>query len=122
MKIDEARLKDLEREQVQLSREVIAYDVRQNYDLVAGVDVAYTKGSAYGACVVMDKDFKVIESSLSHTRLNFPYIPGFFSYREVEPSLSAVESISEFDVLMVNGHGIAHPRKFGLASHIGLIL
>jgi deoxyribonuclease V len=96
--------------------------VRENYSLVAGVNVAYSNDYAYGACVIMDQDYNVIESSESCTRLAFPYIPGFFSYRELEPALNAVKRISKFDVLLVNGHGIAHPRKLGLASHLGLIL
>jgi deoxyribonuclease V len=120
--LDKFSVKELEREQARLSCQVITQDMNENYDLVAGVDVAYKKGSAYGVCVVISQDFQNIEVSKSHTRVSFPYVPGFFSYRELEPALKAVKSIPEFDVLMVNGHGIAHPRKFGLASHLGLII
>jgi len=120
--LDKFSLKELEREQAKLSHQVITQDIKKNHNLVAGVDVAYKKESAYGVCVVISQDFQNIEVSKSHTRVNFPYVPGFFSYRELEPALKAVKSISEFDILMVNGHGIAHPRKFGLASHLGLII
>lgn len=107
-------------EQIKLSRTVILEDAGDCWDLVAGVDVAYGENVAVGAGVVMNPDFEVLETATSSTPVGFPYIPGFFSLRELNPALSALSSLSCFDLVMVNGHGRAHPRKFGLASHLGV--
>jgi len=91
-------------------------------ELVAGVDVSYVGGVAFSAAVVMDESLDVLEVSTAETRVEFPYVPGFFSYRELRPAMKALHGLSGYDVLMVNGHGLAHPRGFGLASHIGVEL
>lgn len=54
---------------------------------------------------------------------NFPYVPGYLSFREIPPLISIFEELDEdMDVILCDGHGIAHPRKFGIACHIGVIL
>lgn len=70
----------------------------------------------------MDNDFNLLEISTEKMHVDFPYTPGFLSYTELPPAMKAVQGLSEYDVLMVNGHGLAHPRGFGLASHLGLKL
>ena len=70
----------------------------------------------------MDSDLEVIDSASTVIPVSFPYIPGYLMFRET-PAIEAIaEHVSGFDVLMVNGHGIAHPRGCGLASHVGLKL
>jgi deoxyribonuclease V len=66
---------------------------------------------------------EVIETRTAVTRLIFPYIPGLLSFREI-PSLAAClgKVESKVDVVICDGHGIAHPRGFGLASHLGVLL
>jgi len=92
--------------------------------LVAGVDVSYRGRRAYGACVVWSiREDRVVESSSSEVEVNFPYIPTYLSFREAPAMLEAVEPLlGRFDILMVNGHGIAHPRRCGIASHVGVLL
>jgi len=90
--------------------------------LVAGVDAAYSRESGYAACVVIDSDLEVVETGSAEVEASFPYIPGYLSYREAPVVRAAVEEVSGFDVLLVNGHGVAHPRGYGLASHVGLAL
>ncbi len=107
-------------EQEELSALVEVVELEQEAELVAGVDVSYVGGVAYSAAVVMDECLDVVEVSTAETRVEFPYVPGFFSYRELRPALKALQGLSGYDVLMVNGHGLAHPRGFGLASHIGI--
>ena len=107
-------------EQMELSALVEAVELEQEAELVAGVDVSYVGGAAYSAAVVMDECLDVVEVSAAETRVEFPYVPGFFSYRELRPALKALQGLSGYDVAMVNGHGLAHPRGFGLASHIGV--
>lgn len=114
------QLNRLALEQVELSELVEAAELEHEVELVAGVDVSYVGGAAYSAAVVMDMCLDVLEVSTAETRVTFPYVPGFFSYRELRPALKALGGLSGYDVLMVNGHGLAHPRGFGLASHVGV--
>ena len=88
--------------------------------LIAGVDASYKGDTEYAACVVMNRDLEIVDSASTAVDVRFPYIPGYLSFREAPGLLSAVNKVSEFDVLMVNGHGVAHPRGCGLASWIGL--
>lgn len=105
---------------MELSQMVEAVELEHDAELVAGVDVSYVGGAAYSAAVVMDESLDVLEVSTAETRVDFPYVPGFFSYRELRPAMKALQGLSDYDVLMVNGHGLAHLRGFGLASHIGV--
>ncbi len=113
-------LNRLASEQKELSALVEAVELEHEAELLAGVDVSYVGGVAYSAAVVMDECLEVIEVSTAETLVEFPYVSGFFSYRELRPALKALQGLSHYDVLMVNGHGLAHPRGFGLASHIGV--
>jgi deoxyinosine 3'endonuclease (endonuclease V) len=116
------RLGLLALEQIELSEMVEAVELEHEAELVAGVDVSYVGGVAFSAAVVMDESLEVLELSTAETRVEFPYVPGFFSYRELRPAVNALQGLSGYDVLMVNGHGLAHLRGFGLASHIGVEL
>jgi len=101
---------------------VIQEDLFNSVKRVAGVDVAYDGDDAYAACVVLNEDVRVAEVGCFRSKAAFPYIPSYLSFREAEPAIGAAREISGFDVLLVNGHGVAHPRGCGLASQIGLIL
>jgi deoxyribonuclease V len=111
-----------EEEQLAGSLEVIAEGPDEGFELVAGVDVSYREGVAYAAAVVLDEELSLVETANAQCVAEFPYVPGFLSYRELKPARLAVERLTDYDVLMVNGHGLAHPRGFGLASHLGLTL
>lgn len=104
------------------SRLVIQEDLFGSANRVAGVDVAYEGDDAYAVCVVMDQGMRVTEVGHFKSREVFPYIPSYLSFREAQPAIGAARKVSGFDVLLVNGHGVAHPRGCGLASQIGLIL
>ncbi|MFC2016222.1 deoxyribonuclease V [Chloroflexota bacterium] len=93
---------------------------------IAGVDIAVGKaqGMAAGAAVVLSyPELRVLETKVVQGRLDFPYIPGLLSFRESPLTLAACESLSITpDLVLVDGQGVAHPRRFGLASHLGLFL
>lgn len=91
---------------------------------VAGVDVAYKGGLGYGAAVVVDlRDLSVVDAGVSVVRVSVPYMPGLLAFREVGPMVSALTRLRvRPDVVMVNGHGLAHPRGFGVATHLGVVL
>ena len=93
---------------------------------IAGVDISAGKaqGMATGAVVVLSyPELAVVEVKIVQGRLDFPYVPGLLSFRESPLTLATCESLSITpDLFLVDGQGIAHPRRFGLASHLGLFL
>ena len=93
---------------------------------IAGVDIAVgrAQGMATGAVVVLSyPELRLVETRVVNGRLDFPYIPGLLSFRESPLTLAACERLSITpDLILVDGQGIAHPRRMGLASHLGLFL
>lgn len=93
---------------------------------IAGVDVsvARAEGMATGAVVVLEyPEFNVVETKVIRGRIDFPYIPGLLSFREAPVILAACEELTiSPDLVLVDGQGVAHPRRLGLASHLGLFL
>ena len=90
--------------------------------LVAGVDVSEKDGRARGAVVVFEAG-RVIEEATSDLPLSFPYIPGLLSFRELPPLLAAWKRLkARPDLVIVDGAGYAHPRRFGLACHFGVLV
>lgn len=93
---------------------------------VAGADVSFSKYSddIYAAVVVLNyPELKVIERKTAMAKATFPYIPGFLTFREGPALVAAFLKIRvEPDVIIFDGQGIAHPRGFGIASHMGVLL
>lgn len=91
----------------------------------AGLDVAYDESSdeLVAAVVVLDVPaLSVVDSAVIRGRAEFPYVPGLFAFREAPPLLEALQELSVVpDVLVCDGQGIAHPRRFGLACHLGVL-
>ncbi len=113
--------------QRELARRVVLKDeVPQPPVRVAGVDVSYEKhGDQFFAAVVVLSwpELQVIETASASARVDFPYIPGLLSFRELPVLLQAFAGLQAApDLIMVDGQGIAHPRRFGIASHLGLWL
>jgi deoxyribonuclease V len=111
--------------QLHLSEKVIQEDkLPSRIRYVAGVDVAYTKSQSIGAVAVLDYDtLKPVETKTAYVTTRVPYIPTYLSFREVPPVVSAIGKLAtKPDVYLVDGHGLAHPRRLGFASHLGLAL
>ena len=91
---------------------------------VAGADGAYTEKSAAAAVAVVDyHSLEPVEIATAKVRVTFPYIPGLLAFREAPVVVRALRKLRVTpDVCIVDGHGIAHPRKFGLACCIGLMM
>ncbi len=119
--MDLARLKE---EQLRLSRKVLLADDKKKYRTVAGVDLACTGNTLICAIVVMDIDsLRVREVKHASGRAPAPYVPGFLGYREAGLAVETYHMLElDPDVLMVDGNGILHPRRIGLASHFGLLI
>jgi deoxyribonuclease V len=91
---------------------------------IAGVDSHYRNGMVLAAVVVLKlPNLEWVEDATAVRRATFPYIPGLLSFREGPVILEAFNALTSTpDVLIFDGQGIAHPRRFGIASHIGLLL
>ena len=100
-------------------------DEFEKLDLIAGVDVGYdiARNLAHASIVTMHADeLKPIEQVRAYVPAEFPYVPGLLAFREIPAILAALAKLqSTPDVLMVDGHGIAHPKRMGIAAHLGLI-
>lgn len=102
---------------------------RQHPQLVAGVDVSVTgprwrEATSKAAVVVFDyatlEPLEVVTASMPSP---FPYVPGLLSFREIPVLLTAFQQLTrEVDLVMVDGHGYVHPRRLGIAAHLGLVL
>ena len=94
--------------------------------LVAGVDISSnnSQGTARGAVVVLSyPELNIVEIKTAEAKPVIPYIPGLLSFRECPVILAACEKLYNTpDLVLVDGQGIAHPRRLGLASHLGLFL
>jgi deoxyribonuclease V len=111
--------------QKKLSGQVIRKSTIRQTDVVsvAGVDTWYHDDIAYAAAVTLNvADLTTLEYAQAKRSVAFPYVPGLLSFREGPVILEALRKIkSAPDLLIVDGHGIAHPRRFGIACHIGLL-
>ncbi|RMH37774.1 MAG: deoxyribonuclease V [Nitrospirae bacterium] len=112
--------------QEELRHFVIPIGTLSQLHLVAGADVAYDRPSCRmfaGIVVLQLPDFQIVETRMAVRQTTFPYIPGLLSFRETPALLAAWKQVSHTpDVLFIDGHGLSHPRRFGLACHVGVLI
>lgn len=112
--------------QLKLAAKVSRTSEGLNPRFIAGMDISAPKadGIARAAVVILEyPELRVVEIKVASGRLSFPYIPGLLSFREAPLTLEACERLNlSPDLIIVDGQGILHPRRFGLASHLGLLL
>ncbi|RPH21252.1 deoxyribonuclease V [Buttiauxella warmboldiae] len=121
-------LTSLRKQQIELASQVCRED-RLEQDpprLIAGADVGFEQGGEVTrAAIVLLKypSLELVEHQVARIATTMPYIPGFLSFREYPALLAAWELLSQQpDLLFVDGHGISHPRRLGVASHFGLLV
>ena len=117
--------KELVKIQEDLAKKVITRDEFSEIRLIGGVDQAFPEEDIVRSCaVVFDfENLKLVEKSLAEEKIDFPYVSGFLSFREGPSIIKAFKELrSKPDVLLVDGNGILHPRRIGLASHVGILL
>lgn len=92
---------------------------------VAGIDVGFENAGKITRAAVVILDFntlELIDSAIAKVVTSFPYVPGYLSFRELPAVLKAFENISvDPDIILCDGQGIAHPRRLGIASHLGVL-
>ncbi len=112
--------------QEQLRGEIITSDQLGTVQYVAGVDMGFEADgtiSRAAVAVLSFPDLQLQESAIARRPTSFPYVPGFLSFREIPAVLDALEKINTVpDLILCDGQGIAHPRRFGIACHLGLLI
>jgi deoxyribonuclease V len=112
--------------QRQLRERVVLQPLPGDVKLVAGADISFNKFSdvVYAGIVVLRlPELEVVATSGVVTTTKFPYVPGLLSFRESPALLEAWAKLdARPDVLVLDGQGLAHPRRFGIACHVGLLL
>jgi len=103
---------------------VIASSRLNKVRYVAGIDIGFEnqgKVTRAAIAVLSFPDLELVEQQVVRDKTRFPYVPGYLSFREVPAALKAFEKLSITpDLLLCDGQGLAHPRRFGLACHLGL--
>ncbi len=93
----------------------------EEVEVAAGVDVSYGEDYAVGACVSLNSKLEILEVRLEKFIPQIPYVPTYLAFRELR-GMYPPSRLCDLDVIFVDGHGLAHPRRFGEASHLGIIL
>ncbi len=110
--------------QKRLAGKVRFVPLKRHPKLIAGIDCTFSKdGKKIIAAVVVLKlpDFTSVETASALRKVTFPYIPGLLSFREAPACIAAVKKLkTRPDLFIIDGQGIAHPRRLGLAAHLGL--
>lgn len=117
-------LRELKREQYKLAQRVILKDDFREIKTIGGVDCAQINNKIVAIAVVLEfPSLNVLEIKTAKLNDPLPYVPGFLAYREMPAIIEAFNRLEqEPDILLVDGTGILHPRKVGMASHLGLAL
>jgi deoxyribonuclease V len=119
-------IEDAKAIQLELRSQVIIEDRLDTVNYVAGVDVGFENNYAISKAAVAVLSFpelQLVETAIAKIPTTFPYIPGFLSFREIPAILKALEQITTIpDLILCDGQGLAHPRRFGIACHLGVIL
>jgi deoxyribonuclease V len=112
--------------QEKLSQQVIVSDGLGEVKYVAGVDVGFEDNYAISkaaVAVLSYPELELIETAIARIPTAFPYVPGYLSFREIPVILAALPQLNTTpDLILCDGQGIAHPRRLGLASHLGVLL
>lgn len=124
--LTEQELLAIKQQQLHLREFVITQDALPSIvQTVAGVDVAYAKeeNRLVAAVAVLDaQSLELMQVASFQGEATFPYIPGLFSFRELPAVLGALEKLVTLpDLIVCDGQGLAHPRRFGLACHLGVV-
>ena len=109
-----------------LRTQVVTKDCLGKVKYVAGVDVGFKENYAItqaAVAVLSYRDLQIVDRAIGRTPTTFPYVPGYLSFREIPAILAVLPKLTIIpDVILCDGQGLAHPRRLGLACHLGVIL
>jgi deoxyribonuclease V len=112
--------------QKELASRVVKTGTVDSARYIAGVDVSFPSKGDIGIAAVVILEYpglNVVEVSRECGKVTFPYIPGLLSFREIPLIIKAIQCLQNYpDLIIVDGHGLAHPRRMGIACHLGLYL
>jgi deoxyribonuclease V len=110
--------------QLRLKRKITLIPVKKAPGFIAGVDAAFCGDDVIAAaCLYRYPELIPLEDAYAVTKISFPYIPGYLSFREGPAIIQAVKKLkSKPDMILFDGQGIAHPKGIGIASHVGVLL
>ena len=125
LKYDELNLAEAKAIQSELRDKINIDPLSSPIETIAGADISLNRFSEIifaGIVILRYSDLQPIAYSMMESKTSFPYVPGFLAFREVPALVQALEQIpAKPDVLMIDGHGIAHPRRMGIAAHLGAL-
>jgi deoxyribonuclease V len=112
--------------QKRLAQQVVVQDILEDgkFEYVCGIDISYVKNTARCSALIMKRhSWQMIEVVNQSIRTKQPYIPGLLMIREAKPVLATLKLLKkDFDLLLIDGHGLLHPRRCGLACYIGIVI
>jgi deoxyribonuclease V len=119
-------VEEAKRIQLELADRVITHDDFGEVNTVAGIDVGFEDGNRTARAAVVVLSFPALKSiahAVVRQPVEFPYLPGYLSFREIPAVLQALDRLERLpDLILCDGQGRAHPRRFGLASHLGVYI
>ncbi len=116
-------IEKLKEEQIAAAHKVVTTDKHGELKTFGGCDCAYVNNTVIAAVVVCDDKFNIIEKKTAAVETDFPYLSGMLYFREGPAMKEAFSRLHHKpDVLLVDGHGVLHPLRCGLASHLGVEL
>lgn len=117
-------IKESKKIQHELKKKIKIAPLKKKPEFIAGVDAAFSGDSVIGtACIYKYPELNSLEDTYAVTRILFPYIPGFLSFREGPAIIKAINNLKiKPDIIIFDGQGIAHPAGTGIAAHIGVLL
>lgn len=122
---DHFTITDATRLQLEMREQIVLKPLEKEIKTIAGADISFNKNSTtvYAGIVILSYPEMIVQSySLITSETTFPYVPGYLAFREVPPLMLAWQQLPEKpDVLILDGQGITHPRRMGIASHFGVL-
>jgi len=119
-------INEAEELQIRLSEKLVIRGRPHKINYIAAADVAYINDTNISLCVIVIfsyPELELLNIINHHNKTSYPYIPGLLYFREGPVILETFKKLKiQPDIVIFDGHGIAHPRRFGLASHVGLLL
>jgi len=122
---DDLKVQDARRIQESLQQRVRIKDAFGKLRRIAGVDVGFEANNTITRAAVAVLSFpglELVEHAIARRETRFPYVPGYLSFREIPALVDALRQLAQApDMLLCDGQGIAHPRRFGIACHLGVL-